>query len=150
MLTDWKVLNWIESELTDRNNIITCNSNAVNCKVKWAEHDAVIKNGSWGNDKKYADDNFCTDSETELWLECHLNNNTVQLECTTALSKHLTLPIPCFSVLCLEPWPNGTPSSSKLESSYKIKTCTGGCMAKRYRQVKPACKKPSNCLNMTA
>ena len=37
-------------------------------QLKWAEHDAVIKNGSWGNDKKYADNNFCTDIETEYGL----------------------------------------------------------------------------------
>ena len=77
-----------------------------------------------------------------------------------------------------KPWPNGTPNISQLRPSYNIKTCISGWpndtakssqlarnqlkptqaklqyqnlhqrVAKRYRQVEPACKKPFNCLNI--
>ena len=49
----------------------------------------------------------------------------------------------------LKPWPNGTPNSSQLEPSYKIKTCIGGWPNGTAKSSQLA-RKPFNCLTTTA
>ena len=49
----------------------------------------------------------------------------------------------------LKPWPNGTPNSSKLEPSFKIKTCIGG-WPNGTAKSSQLTRKPFNCLTSTA
>ena len=70
-------------------------------------------------------------------------------ECAVAISGIIITSPDAATRTGLKPWLNGTPSSSQLEPSYRIKTCIGGWPNGTAKSSLLALK-PFNCLKTTA